>query len=26
MLTPSEIAWLKLGLKQSIEIARAVKV
>ena len=26
MLTPSEIAWLKLDLKQSLEIARATKV
>lgn len=26
MLTPYEIAWLKRDLKQSLEIARAVKV
>jgi hypothetical protein len=26
MLTPSEIEWLKRDLKQSLEIARAIKV
>jgi hypothetical protein len=26
MLTPSEIAWLKRDLKQSLEIARSIKV